>query len=527
MSPAQLQALRVWARVRLPRSVRRWLPALAVGLALLVLLALLLDPAEAIARVGGGQSYSGGSSRSSGGSYHSSDAGSSDLIFFLIWLCIEHPALGIPLTIAVIIVAVVKAKMAQRGTGSSYRSAPAPTPQQPRARALPRRPAVDLQTLRHNDPNFSVPAFLDFAQVVYVRCHEQRAHGSLEPVAAYLAQHAANTLTQRSHGVDDVRDIVFGATRIASADLRGEHLVVEVHFETNLTEQRGGSSQQLLLTERWTFRKRMGALSPAPETLVALACPGCGNPAETRPDGSCVHCDTPIGAGQALWQVGEASLIHQEPVKPPPLSMGAGVEPGTRLPTVYDPALGAQLRAFQGRYPDFQVLQFKAKVREIFLQLQQAWTEDRWEKARALETDHLFQSHRYWMERYRHFGMRNVLEQVEVLDVALVKLSADAFYEAATVRVKARMIDYTTDRSGNVVGGHQSKPRTFTEYWTFIRTAGKTSQRQGDLMHCPSCGAPLDKLSQTGVCGYCDAKITSGAHDWVLSAIEQDEAYQG
>jgi hypothetical protein len=30
-----------------------------------------------------------------------------------------------------------------------------------------------------------------------------------------------------------------------------------------------------------------------------------------------------------------------------------------------------------------------------------------------------------------------------------------------------------------------------------------------------------------GVCGYCDAKITTGAFDWVLSRIEQDESYVG
>jgi len=30
-----------------------------------------------------------------------------------------------------------------------------------------------------------------------------------------------------------------------------------------------------------------------------------------------------------------------------------------------------------------------------------------------------------------------------------------------------------------------------------------------------------------GVCEYCHGKITSGEFDWVLSRIEQDEAYKG
>ncbi len=29
-----------------------------------------------------------------------------------------------------------------------------------------------------------------------------------------------------------------------------------------------------------------------------------------------------------------------------------------------------------------------------------------------------------------------------------------------------------------------------------------------------------------GICDYCGAKITSGDFDWVLSRIEQDEAYE-
>ncbi len=517
-----LRSLSRWLRT--PRTLRLLIPALLAATGLVLAMALLLDPAEAWARVGGGQSFGGGGggSYSSGGS-SSSSSGSGDLIFFLIWLCIEHPLIGIPLTIIVIIALVVKAKMNRnRGPGAAFR-----TPTAPVGPGQRQGPRVNIRALQSADANFSEPAFLDFAQVVYVRCHQERAKGGLGAVTAYLGQGALASLQQRSQGVQGVRDVIFGTTRLSSADRRGQKLEVQVYFETNLTEERGGAGKQLLVTERWTFRKRTGSLSPSPAKLVSMVCPSCGNPAETRPNGSCVHCDTPIGGGQALWQVTRIDLLSQEPIKPPPLALGSGEEAGTRLPTVYDPMLAAQLRAFSTRYPGWKLEAFEGKVRDIFSKLQQAWTDGRWEQARAYQTDHLYQSHRYWMDRYQRFGLRNVLDKVQVLDVKLVKLTADAFYEAATVRIKARMVDYTVDKSGNVVGGHKTKPRTFTEYWTFIRTAGKESARQGDLEHCPACGAPLDKISQTGVCGYCDAKIASGAHDWVLSSIEQDESYRG
>ena len=44
--------------------------------------------------------------------------------------------------------------------------------------------------------------------------------------------------------------------------------------------------------------------------------------------------------------------------------------------------------------------------------------------------------------------------------------------------------------------------------------------------NCPNCGALL-KINMAGVCEYCNGKLSSGAFDWVLSRIEQDEAYTG
>jgi len=43
---------------------------------------------------------------------------------------------------------------------------------------------------------------------------------------------------------------------------------------------------------------------------------------------------------------------------------------------------------------------------------------------------------------------------------------------------------------------------------------------------CPSCGAGL-KINMAGNCEYCGVKVTRGDFDWVLSKVEQDEAYVG
>jgi uncharacterized membrane protein len=73
-------------------------------LLLLVVVALVLVAGVALARPGGGHSYSGGSrssgsSRSSGGSGGGGDGGF--LVEILIFLVIENPAIGIPLIIII------------------------------------------------------------------------------------------------------------------------------------------------------------------------------------------------------------------------------------------------------------------------------------------------------------------------------------------------------------------------------------------------------------------------------------------
>ena len=95
-----------------------------------------------------------------------------------------------------------------------------------------------------------------------------------------------------------------------------------------------------------------------------------------------------------------------------------------------------------------------------------------------------------------------------------------------TVRLFAKMIDYTADQGGKVVGGHAKKARIFSEYWTFVRAVGHKAEVKSAEV-CPNCGAPLDRVDLGGICGYCDTRITGGEHSWVLSTITQDEVYAG
>lgn len=139
----------------------------------------------------------------------------------------------------------------------------------------------------------------------------------------------------------------------------------------------------------------------------------------------------------------------------------------------------------------------------------------------------MFDTHRYWLMHYRDQGIRNVLANVNIENMQIAKITHDAWFDAITVRIFASMIDYETDGSGRVLCGNQHTPRRFSEYWTLVRRSDRAQKSAQSVPACPSCGAPLDKINQSGVCGYCNSHVTLGEFDWVLALIEQDETYEG
>ncbi len=472
--------------------------------------------AAAWARAGGGQGYSGGGGGSYSGGGGGFSGGDGDGIGLLLWLVFQHPVIGIPVLLVVVVVAFWM-KSQQHDVRQVHRT----------HHVRPVAPRAGLGPLRQRDPNFSEPLFLDLARLVYTRAHEARGIGDWAALAPYLTEPVVASLRTRAPG-KPVKEVVLGTTRIEGATLGstrgdGEVARIVVLFEGNLTE--GGNKR--FVRERWTFARAADTLSPGPDRMRVLACPSCGSPIDTTPEGRCRNCDNVITDGRLQWQVVDARVLLDEAAPPLQLTRGAGVEVGTDLPIVLAPDLPSQLRAFQARHPDFQYEGFRARVVEVFTRIQQAWSSGKWEQARPFETDFLFQQHRYWIDRYAAEGLRNGASDITVTDVVLARINVDAYLEAVTVRIFARMRDWTEDRTGTLVGGSRTKDRVFSEYWTFLRSAGTTARPREHVDACPSCGAPLDNVSETGVCGYCDAKITGGEYDWVLSTIDQDEAYRG
>lgn len=540
---------------RLRASLRRHAPWLGAVLALAVVALVLATSTDALARPGGGSSYSGGSrsSGSSSGGSSSGGGGGGDgagaLIQILVWLCLEHPAVGIPLTLIVVGVFVAKKVFAGKqedwssggqappGGWHAAQHAPAMAPDRWAGAAGPSRDhdhdhhgsGAGLEAIQAVDPGFSRVVFEDFFYSLYAEVH--RARGAAPPppmpghppvsaldlLSAYVAPAAAQALVRATQG--PVGTVIVGALRAVDVDAgpRGSRVVMEV--EANYTEAGRG----FYVRELWTLTRGPGARSRTPDKVRVLGCPGCGAPQAALFGGQCRHCRRTVNDGSFDWVVQSIDVRARE--QRPPMLGGHVEERGTNLPTIVDDELDAALAALRAKDPAFDPGAFQQRVGTIFAQFQQAWSSRNLAQMRPFLSDALFSTQEYWVQAYVAQRLRNVTERARITNLQVVKAATDAHYDALTVRFWATGLDYTLSDDGRLVSGSRSQERPYSEYWTLIRGAGRKGPTRTDLA-CSNCGAPL-QVNMAGQCQYCQVKVTTGEFDWVLSRIEQDESYEG
>jgi len=427
-------------------------------------------------------------------------------------LCIDHPVIGIPLVILLIIVAIVKnvGKGKEWSTGHGAQNYVPPPAYAPPAAP---RPSFSLEKLREIDAGFSVVLFEDFLYSLYAEVHQARGAGQLHRLSAYFTPQAAGSFPQP---VGPVVGVVVGAFRVKGGEITPSHATVTVEFESNYTE----GSRGFYVVETWRLTRKVGVASRTPARVKMFGCPSCGAPQEALFGGTCRHCNQAVNDGSFDWSV--VSVQASRESRQPALT-GNVEEQGTNLPTVRDPNAEARMNALLQKDPSQSWEQIKTRTNLIFQQFQMAWSARDLAKMRPFMSDTLFNTQAYWVQAYLAQHLRNITENAAISNIELAKVTSDAYFDAITLRVHASSLDYTVDDAGKVVSGSRTKPRAYTEYWTLIRGTQRKGPTRTELS-CPNCGAPLD-VSMAGDCKYCKVKITTGDFDWVLSRIEQDESY--
>ena len=183
--------------------------------------------------------------------------------------------------------------------------------------------------------------------------------------------------------------------------------------------------------------------------------------------------------------------------------------------------------------PNFDARTFTSWVKEVYIQLQAAWTKKDWNLVRSLESASLYSQHSTQLEDHIRAKTTNVLEKVYVENVRIKD-----FYEnpdgndTLVVILSSTLRDYVIeDQSKRVIEGNPQED-LFTVYqMNFIRKHGSQTENnvQDEAVsdHCPNCGAPL-KISAISKCDYCDADLTRSPNQWVLDTydvVDEDELY--
>ena len=521
--------------------------------ALVLIAGIIAGPA--LARMGGGHSfggggYSSGGSRGGGGGDDALVGLLLEIVFRLLFeLCIHYPEVGIPLVL--ILVGGYLSLQFFGGTGASSRSVNhlrSTVPQGPPPRA--RNMSKAIENLRQTDPNFSRVLFLDFARLLYTRYHEARGvkTGSVEPLRPFVYHGLIFQLeNQRSHespmACNEVKDVIVGSAAIDSLDVSNDRAVAQVLFITNYTNvDLDGKETPYYVEERASFRRNARVVSPGPDKMRSLHCPSCGSPVQCDERGVCAHCGQPAKPGESQWELYSISVNKRQHRDAFDCSTPESRQAMPPKPLVMDPDRNVGMRDLAARDPSFTMQDFEGKVKEVFLELQSAWSNLDWEKTRPLQTKSLYQTNLFWIERFRRRRWCNRLDDPTLLKVFPVKIEKDAFYDTITVRITAMGKDYTLNENNEVISGSKSVPVEFREYWTFIRRTGFCAAEAKDeamaddfsggqdgakeAQHCPNCGAPVpDAAAQE--CPYCGSVIESSEFDWTLAFIDQEGAYLG
>jgi hypothetical protein len=388
-----------------------------------------------------------------------------------------------------------------------------------------------LAEVVRKDPAFSRGALLDFVRLL-VHALVEWPGTTRERALSMFFQPTALEEALRRRGAGRLESPVVGPVVLRRFETRGAEDLLTMEFEALMTRRPlHGSPLREAVRLRWVLVRPRHVASQGPDRMELLGCPSCGAPARVGETGNCVHCGVPVRAGTHGWAVAASTELSRRRVAAPGRP---SLPPLPRdLPTPVDEQLpidGFSL-ADAGGFGTWDRLAaaFENDVaRPVLTRLVSAAATGELKPVRHLVGDRLWES----MHHAAELGLEGLadchLEEVEVVRCDYVRIERDRFFDAIVVRLLWRARVYRTDEHGALVEGDPSRPRPFDGVFTFAkrREARHRGERHASSQ-CPKCLAGLDRLSDTGHCGYCQRKITGGDFGWMLIDVDTPESIQG
>lgn len=185
------------------------------------------------------------------------------------------------------------------------------------------------------------------------------------------------------------------------------------------------------------------------------------------------------------------------------------------------------IQQIQQRDPAFSLAAFCQRAQMAFGKIQTAWSEQNLSPVRPFLSDGIFERFSLQIGMQQAIGIRNVMEQVRIVQAEAAALFSTSQFDTIHVRIQAVATDYNADlKTGHKIAGSEHTG-PFTEIWSFCRRPGAVSLKGAGAIegHCPRCGSTLN-IVDVAKCDSCGAQVNSGEYDWVLAEITQESEWQ-
>ena len=172
--------------------------------------------------------------------------------------------------------------------------------------------------------------------------------------------------------------------------------------------------------------------------------------------------------------------------------------------------------------PSFDANAMQEKISNLYVQMQNCWTDKNIESLRPYFTDAFFTQMERQLNGLKSRGLTNYVDRIAVLGVNLRGFYKQGGDEHLIVELRTRIVDYTVqDSDKKLVSGDRNREKFMTYEWDMCRAEVSVTTREGAMqsVSCPGCGAPLS-INTTAKCPYCGRVVTLDEHDWALCAIK-------
>ena len=172
--------------------------------------------------------------------------------------------------------------------------------------------------------------------------------------------------------------------------------------------------------------------------------------------------------------------------------------------------------------PQFDEAQFRERMANLYLMMQEEWHKKNIESLRPYFTDAFYNQSLRQIEQKVRDKQTPCTERVAVLEVTPRGFYQSGGMDHMVVKLRSRLIAYILDdETGKVISGDQNREK-FMEYeWDLCRKTGTITEAAPEVrsITCPHCAAALD-INQTTVCPYCGSVVTVINEDWALNHIK-------